>query len=133
MKNLICLSVIVLFLLIHAVPALSGEADVIHVALTKNSDNTYDFDVTVEHTDKGLEHYVTWWRIRTPEGKEIDRRRLVHPHVNEQPFTRSLGGVNIPKNINIFVVEAFDRIHGYGGKVIIIDLRVNKGQGYRIL
>jgi hypothetical protein len=49
-------------------------------------------------------------------------RILHHPHVNEQPFTRSLGGVMIPADISAVTVRAHDSVHGYGGKTLTIQL-----------
>ena len=56
------------------------------------------------------------------EADEMDRRFHSDPHVNEQPFTRSLSGVGIPNNIQQVSVRAHDSIHAYGGKVMILDL-----------
>jgi len=35
--------------------------------------------------------------------------------VNEQPFTRSLSGVEIPADVAEVSVRARDSVHGYGG------------------
>jgi len=42
-------------------------------------------------------------------------RTLLHPHENEQPFTRSLSGVRIPDGVTEVIVRAHDKVHGYGG------------------
>jgi hypothetical protein len=44
------------------------------------------------------------------------------PGINEQPFTRSLGGVMIPDGITTVTVQAHDSVHGFGGKIITIQL-----------
>ena len=48
--------------------------------------------------------------------KVLGKRVLYHPHVNEQPFTRSLHGVKIPPGVGKVTVEAEDSVEGWGGK-----------------
>jgi hypothetical protein len=76
----------------------AGEADVVDVRVECPNDCT--FNVTVRHDDKGWDHYANQWEILTPDRKLIAKRVLYHPHVNEQPFTRSLSGVKIPPGID---------------------------------
>jgi hypothetical protein len=49
----------------------------------------------LRHGDTGWDDYADGWRIETPAGEVLGTRVLHHPHVEEQPFTRSLGGVEI--------------------------------------
>ena len=81
------------------------------------------FHVTVKHADEGWKHYANRWEILTPEGKLIATRTLHHPHVNEQPFTRSLGNVLIPENINEVIIRAHDSVHEYGGKTATVKIK----------
>ncbi|RMF83056.1 MAG: hypothetical protein D6736_22200 [Nitrospinota bacterium] len=108
-----------------------GEADVEFVRLVKQGD-TWDIAVTVRHQDTGWEHYADWWRVVTPGGEELGKRVLLHPHEDEQPFTRSLSRVTIPAHVSTIIVEAHDKVHGYGGKRITIDLSRSQGPGYQI-
>lgn len=71
------------------------------------------FHVTLKHADTGWKHYADAWRVVTKDGKELGTRTLYHPHVEEQPFTRSLGDVNIPTGINEVFIEAHDKVHGW--------------------
>ena len=98
----------------------AGEADVIAVKIIKSSTESrvYSFDVTVSHGDEGWKHYVNSWDIVGPDGAILATRVLYHPHVSEQPFTRSLSGVKIPKGISTVTIRAHDLVHGYGGKVV---------------
>ena len=41
------------------------------------------------------------WRIVDEEGNELGFRKLWHPHENEQPITRTLASVLVPKDKNI--------------------------------
>ena len=103
-------------------PALAGEVDVEKVVVRQSAAGVYGFDVTLRHADTGWEHYADAWEIRDGEGNLLATRVLVHPHVNEQPFTRSLGGVAIPAGLTRVTVVAHDSQHGYGGAEMIVDL-----------
>jgi len=110
-------SVSVVLLLCIILPRLlyAGEADVTAVDVKKSGDNLYNFDVTVTHADEGWDHYADKWEVIGPDGSELGTRTLYHPHVNEQPFTRSLAGVKIPENMTEVTIRAHDSIHKYGG------------------
>ena len=87
-----CLAV----LFFTAAAAVAGPADVESVEVTVTTGGTYRFRVTVRHSDEGWAHYADRWEVRTPDGTLLATRTLLHPHVNEQPFTRELTGVTIP-------------------------------------
>ena len=89
--------------------------------------------VTLEHQDKGWEHYADGWRIVASDGTILGERTLYHPHVAEQPFTRSLSGVKIPPSVKQIYIEARDNIHGWSKDKLQIDLSKTKGQGYTII
>jgi hypothetical protein len=91
---------------------LAGEVVVVD-AKAQQSDAGWSFDVTLEHTDEGWDHYADAWRIVDEDGAVLGTRTLLHPHENEQPFTRSLGKVQIPKSITTVYIEAHDKIHGW--------------------
>ncbi len=52
----------------------------------------------------------------------LGTRVLLHPHETEQPFTRALGGVKIPENVAEVTLRAHDRVHGYGGQELTVEL-----------
>lgn len=108
---------IVLFL-ISSSSSLAGEVDVVHVEVIKDGDRSFRFDVTLSHQDTGWKHYADKWEILGPDGSILGTRKLLHPHVDEQPFTRSLSGVKIPENITEVSVRGHDSVHEYGGTVI---------------
>ncbi len=111
-----------LFLLIWPVEASAGEADVVKVEASKSGNDEYRFTVTVLHTDEGWEHYADKWDVLAPDGTVLGTRTLLHPHVGEQPFTRSLSGVKIPENIKTVSIRAHDSVHEYGGKTVTVKL-----------
>jgi len=107
-------------LLLMSTAAYAGEADVIEVNVKRIADDTYNFDVTVRHSDEGWKHYADKWDVMAPDGTVLSTRILAHPHVDEQPFTRSLAGVKIPEGISEITVRAHDLVHGYGGKTVTV-------------
>lgn len=114
--------VIFICLLLMATAAFAGEADVIEVEVGRISGDTYKFDVTVRHADEGWEHFANKWEITAPDGTVLGTRVLAHPHVEKQPFTRSLSGVKIPENLADVIVRAHDLVHEYGGKTVTVAL-----------
>ncbi|MDH5799087.1 MAG: hypothetical protein OEZ19_11015, partial [Paracoccaceae bacterium] len=76
------------------------------------------------HPDTGWDHYADGWRILDMEGNELGLRVLAHPHVEEQPFTRSLGGVLIPDGITQVQVQARCLVDGWGLKTVVVPLRL---------
>lgn len=102
--------------------AYAGEADVVSVEAAKSNDGSYRFEVTVSHQDEGWKHYVNKWEIVAPDGTVLGTRVRHHPHVDEQPFTRSLAGVTIPTETPEVSVRAHDSVHEYGGKVFNLKL-----------
>ncbi len=102
--------------------ASAGEADVVEVEAVRAGDASFRFDVTVRHADAGWDHYADKWEILTPDGAVLARRILGHPHVDEQPFTRSLTGVRVPEGITRVIVRAHDSVHGLGGTEVKVEL-----------
>jgi len=86
----------------------------------------------LQHPDTGWDHYADAWRVVTPEGEVLGTRLLTHPHVNEQPFTRSLNGVNIPRGVTKVIVEARDSKDGWAKQRVVVDLRRRQGPRYRV-
>ncbi len=105
-----------------AFAAVAGEADVVKVRIAKERAGTYRFDVTVRHADAGWKHYADKWDVVAPGGKILGTRVLLHPHELEQPFTRSLSGVRIPRGVTRVTVRAHDKVHGYGGAVVTVEV-----------
>jgi len=106
-----------------ALPVAAGEADVLQVVARRDDGGTFSFDVTVRHADTGWKHYADKWEVLSPDGKIIlGVRTLLHPHEDEQPFTRSLSGVGVPADIHEVVVRARDSVHGFGGREQRVEL-----------
>ncbi len=100
----------------------AGEADVIDVRATETGAGVWRFDVTVSHADAGWDHYADRWDVVGAGGAVFGTRVLRHPHVNEQPFTRSLSGVAIPAGVGHVRLRAHDSVHGYGGAELTVEI-----------
>ena len=88
---------------------------------------SYTFSVTVESPDTGCDQYADWWEVVSPDGQLIYRRVLLHSHVNEQPFTRSGGPVNVSRQETV-IVRSHMNTTGYGG----VGLRGSVALGFTI-
>ncbi|MCK0167634.1 hypothetical protein MWU52_08755 [Jannaschia sp. S6380] len=105
-------------LVLCATPALADRPVIEEVQATRTGE-TWRFDVTVRHADTGWDHYADGWTVLTPDGIELGHRELLHPHVTEQPFTRSLGDVTVPAGMTEVVIRAHDSVHGWGEDVVV--------------
>lgn len=113
-----------LFMLIGLIvlPLYAGEVDVVQVKVKKTGAGEFRFDVTLSHQDEGWKHYADKWDILAPDGTILGTRTLLHPHVEEQPFTRSLSGVQIPQSVQQVIVRGHDSVHQYGGLTKKVDI-----------
>lgn len=91
----------------------AGEVTVIDVSIRSEGQRRYSLSTTLKHADAGWEHYADRWDVLDESGKIIGQRILHHPHVNEQPFTRSLS-LNIPAHVKKITVRGHDLVHGDG-------------------
>jgi hypothetical protein len=78
-----------------ASPALSDTPKVV-AAEVQRGETGWIITVTLSHPDAGWDHFASGWRVELADGTELGYRELSHPHVDEQPFTRSLSGVPFP-------------------------------------
>ncbi len=117
MKRLLILSA-----LLVGTHANAGEVDVVGVKAAKSGNGTYRFSVTLKHADTGWDHYADKWEVVGPDGNVLGKRVLAHPHVNEQPFTRSLSGVKIPAGVTKVTLRGGDKVHGTGGVEMTVEL-----------
>ena len=107
-----------LLLALVASPALA-DLPVVEEATATPGGGGWTFRVTVRHADTGWDHYADGWTVFAPDGTELGYRELLHPHVDEQPFTRSLGGVEIPDGVESVVIRAHDNVHGWGEDFVL--------------
>lgn len=105
-------TVIAIITLFMSLQGQAGQTEVINVDVRKLGAEQFSFTVTLRHADSGWEHYANKWDVVDSEGNIYGTRILHHPHVNEQPFTRSLSHVVIPRNIRSIIIRGYDSIHG---------------------
>lgn len=111
-----------IFFMALSVSSYAGDVTIVDAKATKSGDNEYRFNVTLEHEDKGWDHYADEWRVLLEDGTVLGVRTLHHPHVNEQPFTRSLGGVKVPEGTRKVFIDARDSVHGRNSELFEITL-----------
>ena len=104
-----------------AVPALADPA-VIEAVAVRAEPGGWRFDVTVSHGDTGWDDYADGWRVVAEDGTVLGTRELLHPHEDEQPFSRSLTGVAIPAGRGRVYVEARTKVEGWGSARFPVDL-----------
>lgn len=125
-----------IFLAVFAIcwllPANANEVEILDVHFIKRGKEEWTVRTQLRHNDTGWEHYADGWRILDEKGNELGKRVLYHPHEDEQPFTRSLNGLKIPRGINIVYVEAHDNVDGWAKKKVRVDLNRKSGPGYHV-
>ena len=102
-------------------PTLADGA-AIEVVQARDDGDAWTFSVTLRHGDTGWDDYADGWRVVAEDGTEYGLRTLFHPHVNEQPFTRSQSGIAIPEGVTRVFVEARTNAHGWDAARFPVDL-----------
>ncbi len=122
---------LVAFVLLFVTSVGAGDVEIVMAVLSKQGDK-WVCETTLRHDDRGWDHYADAWRVATSTGKILGTRTLYHPHVDEQPFTRSLRDITIPADAKIVFIEAHDKIHGWSSKRVKVDLTKDAGDRYRV-
>ena len=60
--------------------------------------------VTLSHGDTGWDHYADGWQVIGVDDVLLGTRVLHHPHVEEQPFTRSLTLAEPPNGPFVWII-----------------------------
>lgn len=92
--------------------------DIIAAQATREDGGTWRFDVTVSSPYDTPERYADAWRVLGPDDEEYGVRILTHDHANEQPFTRSQGGIDIPAQVSTVTIQGRDLANGWGGETL---------------
>jgi hypothetical protein len=96
--------------------------EVVEVMVAVGENGSYRFDATMSSPYDSDDRYADAWRVVDEDGTVYGIRELTHPHANEQPFTRSLSGVEIPADVSTVIVEGRDSINGWGGETVEVML-----------
>ncbi len=118
--RLVVITLISAFLFLR--PAFAGDVNIVDAKATSEGNGLFRFTVTLRHADNGWDHYADRWDILGPDGTVLGSRVLMHPHVAEQPFTRSLSGVDIPEGLKAIAIRAHDKQHGDSPKLFRVSL-----------
>lgn len=100
--------------------AFGNDVQIKAVDIHRSAEETYRISVTLEHADEGWDHYANEWQVLTLDDVVLGSRVLAHPHVHEQPFTRSLGNVKISNGIGKIKIRAKDSVHGWSEVVFTV-------------
>lgn len=116
-----------------------GDANVTNVFAREEQDGTWTFHVSVEHKDVNWYDYADGWDIVLPDGSILKpdpfgqyTRHVRHPHVEEQPFTRTQKELEIPEGVDRVRVRAHDKKDGWGGAEIEVLLDVRFGDNFSV-
>lgn len=120
-----------LMLGLAATAATAGEVEIVNTEFTQRA-GSWTVNTTLRHDDTGWDHYADAWRVVGEGGEILATRTLWHPHVDEQPFTRSLSGIQIPAGTMVVFVEAHDKVHGWSKQRVRVDLSQAKGVRFQV-
>ncbi len=95
--------------------------DVIEVTATV-ADDGWTIAATLSSPYDSPDRYADAWRVLAPDGTVLGIRELLHDHAAEQPFTRTLTGVEIPQDVTAITVEGRDQQYGWGGDTVTIEI-----------
>lgn len=112
---------LVAFVLLYGGIVFADEVDVVDVSIEALGDQRFRVNVALLHADSGWDHYANQWVVLDEAGNTIGTRELLHPHVNEQPFTRSLT-LEIPVSVKVITLVGFDSVHADGGATMTLDV-----------
>jgi len=122
---------LLLLLLLFPQGLLAGTVEIVFAEL-RWSGGEWQPTVTLRHADSGWEHYADAWRIVSTDGTVLSHRTLYHPHVEEQPFTRSGPGFTLPIDTSRATVEAHDTVHGWSADRLEVDVALPSGPRWLI-
>ena len=106
---------ILLPLVFFTMPAWADPAEVVGFEATASGAG-FRFDVALAHGDTGWDDYADGWRIEDESGNILAERPLAHPHVEEQPFTRSTTARDFPSEISVVYVRSRTNVDGWDSR-----------------
>ncbi len=97
---------LLLLLLMMSASAYAHPPQILKAEAKVKTNQLFNIAVTIRHADTGWDHYASEWVVIADDETEIAKRTLYHPHVNEQPFTRSLTDVSLPVDASKITIKA---------------------------
>lgn len=111
-----------LYGLIFLATGASADPATIEDVSARFDDTGWTLHVTLRHADTGWDDYADGWRVLAPDGTVLATRVLAHPHVNEQPFTRSKSGIAIDDGVANVLIESSTNVTGWSGEKRVFEL-----------
>ena len=108
-------------LLLFATPAIADTPRVVAAEAIRQGD-AWAVAVTIRHPDTGWDHYANGWEVLAPDGTQLGYRELLHPHVDEQPFTRSQSGIAIPEGLDHVLIRPRCTLDGWSAQATRLEL-----------
>lgn len=91
-------------------------------AVVEPASGAFDVDATISSPYDTPERYADALRVRSEDGTVYGVRELTHDHASEQPFTRTLTGLDLPDDVDEVVVEGRDQANGWGGATVTVEV-----------
>lgn len=101
--------------------SVAESPEILDVKVTKTG-MTWRMDVTIAHADTGWDHFADGWEVLDASGNRLGYRQLMHPHVEEQPFTRSLSSLVVPDGTREVFVRAHCSVKGWSEEWVRVKL-----------
>jgi hypothetical protein len=112
---------ILLSLLTGATTAWAGAPEIVNAKVTKQGMN-WRIEVTLRHDDTGWDHFADGWEVLDAQGNVLGYRELMHPHVDEQPFTRSLSNLMLPDGTRELFIRTHCSVKGWSKDTLRVEL-----------
>lgn len=116
--------ILIILLIISPLSVIAGEADVLEAQLLPAAEGRWQVQATIRHADQGWDHYANGFQVLSVAGDVLTEQELLHPHVDEQPFTRTTQPFSIPAGVTELIVRAHDSTHGHGGEEVRLSVSV---------
>lgn len=116
------LQALIFFTALHANHAFAEAADVLGAKADCDKRFTCKIWATIQHPDEGWNHYANAFEIASKDGQLIATRILRHPHIKEQPFTRSIESLTLPEGTTVVNIRAKDSFDEAGGKTVSLPI-----------
>jgi len=100
----------------------AAEVEILSAQFKQMANLKWSVAVTLRHNDQGWDHFADRWQIVDQDNNILGTSILLHPHVHEQPFTRSLNSVSIPTYTQQLFIEARDNTHGWSKQRFRVDM-----------
>lgn len=92
--------------------------NVLQAKITATGQRRFQVSVTISSPYDTAERYADAWRVLDQRKRVLGERILLHDHTTEQPFTRTLEDIVIPKSTRVVEIQGRDKVYGWGGRTV---------------